>query len=153
MKRAWIVAALAGALGACQGEPLSGPPTLHLGRDECASCGMIINEAKCSCALLVQEGGEREYRVFDDIGCMLEYGRQHEGTLVVSRFVHDYATGAWIDARAGSFLVAPEGRLVTPMGSGIVAFAQRSQAEQKQRDTAGALTGLDDLPAAVSARK
>lgn len=153
MKRAWIIAALPGLLGACRGEPLSGPPALHLGRDECASCGMIVNEARCSCALLVREGDEREYRLFDDIGCMLGYEREHEGAVVISRFVHDYATGAWIDGQTGAFLVAPEGRIITPMGSGVVAFAERSAAEKKQRDTGGALTGLDGLAAAVSARR
>jgi copper chaperone NosL len=151
MKRAWTMAALAGVLGACQGPPLSGPPTLHPGRDECAQCGMIINETKCSSALLIEEGRERAHRVFDDVGCMLDYEKEHGG--ILSRFVHDYASGAWIDAGAGTFLVAPEGRLATPMGSGIIAFAQRDAAEQKQRDTGGELTALDGLVGAKSARK
>lgn len=152
MNRAWIVVAVAATLGACQSEPPDGPPALHLGRDECASCGMIVNEAKCSCALLIQEGDQREYRVFDDIGCMLDFERVHPGTPVLSQFVHDHATGAWLEGRDGTFLVAPQGRLTTPMGSGVIAFARRSEAEQKQHDTGGALTGLDGLAATVSAR-
>ena len=32
----------------CGGDDLSGPPTLRLGSDECAECGMIIGEERCS---------------------------------------------------------------------------------------------------------
>ena len=40
--------AAASLLAGCDRAPLSGPPELRLGRDECVECGMIINDDRCS---------------------------------------------------------------------------------------------------------
>ena len=40
------LAALA-TLASCQQTPLTGPPELKLGRQECGDCGMLINEDRC----------------------------------------------------------------------------------------------------------
>ena len=91
------VALLAPLLAACQRDGLSGPPTLRLGRDECAECGMAIHDEPASAAMLVEQGGRRDHLLFDDIGCMLDLERSRENELsVVGRFVHHRIGGGWI---------------------------------------------------------
>ena len=124
MNRALLIGlGLTLALVGCGREQASGPPTLHPGRDECALCGMIVNEERFSCALLVAKGRSPEYLVFDDIGCMLDYRAAHPDAMVIEGFVHDYGTRQWLDAARGSYVLASPGGLATPMGSGIAAFA------------------------------
>ena len=150
----WILraSALAFVLTACGSRQLSGPPELHLGRDECAGCGMIVNEARCSSALLVEEAGERSYLTFDDIGCMLEYEKEHKPA-IAGRFVHDYSTGSWIAADTASFLIATPGKVTTPMASGIIAFADAAAAQAKQREAGGSVTTATALADQVSHRQ
>lgn len=118
------------APASCGRRALSGPPELHLGRDECAECGMMINEDRCSAAALVDRDGRAEYVLFDDIGCLLDYERSNDrGDRPIDRFVHDYHTRRWVSAGAAAYLVTSRDKIATPMGSGIVAFAERSAAE------------------------
>ena len=141
MPRPWIIACIVGIAGApagCDRGELAGPPTLHPGKDDCAECGMLINEDRCSSGLLIDRNGVREHIVFDDIGCMLEYEHaKHDGVKVIDRFVHDHKTKAWVASGTAFFLYADPEKLSTPMGSGIVAFADRAAAEQAQREFGG----------------
>lgn len=151
------IAALAALLcplviAACGHDTLTGPPTLRLGRDECNECGMIINEERFAAALLVEDaatptqavpptttaattstpstapsGADRRHLIFDDIGDMLDHQRFHPGLRVVSRFVHDSPSKAWIDADRAFYLLSE--KVHTPMGSGIAAFTDRAAAE------------------------
>lgn len=139
---------LAAALGACGDAMLSGPPELHVGRDECAGCGMILNDAKCAGALLVAENGTRAHLLFDDIGCMVEFERDHS-PVVVSRFVHDYARGAWTDAADAVFVVSDAGHIATPMGSGTVAYADAAAAAAKAGESQGKVVRWSDLLASA----
>lgn len=143
-----IMASALGAalLASCGREPLSGPPELRLGRDECVECGMIINEDRCSSALLIEVEGRREHIAFDDIGCMLDYEFENKDTLIVVQgFVHDHATQAWASTDAAAFLFADRERIPTPMGSGIVAFADRSGAETAQAEFGGKIMDYAQL--------
>ncbi len=143
-----ITAGILGAvvLAGCGREPLSGPPELRLGRDECAECGMIINEDRCSSALLIERDGRREHIAFDDIGCMLDYEFENRATLVIVQgFVHDHSTQAWVQTDAASSLFAERERIPTPMGSGIVAFAGRQGAEAAQADIGGRIMDYAEL--------
>lgn len=117
----------------CGRPPLSGPPTLRAGHDECSQCGMIINEARFSSALLVELNGRREHLLYDDIGCMLDAERSGlEGRTAVERYVHDYETRGWIAAEPAIYLMSDPTTLPTPMGSGIIAFADRTRADAAQ---------------------
>lgn len=125
-------------LPACGGEELTGPPEVKLGRHECAECGMLINEDRCSTALLVEDRGRRDYWHFDDIGCMLDIERKRAGEVrIIERFVRDYDTKDWLPAQQASFLMAHPKQLHTPMGTGIVAFATQAQATQAQAQFPG----------------
>jgi hypothetical protein len=121
-----------GLLHGCSGASLSGPPALRLGRDECAECGMIINEERCSSALLIQRDGVLEHAVFDDIGCMCDYEQAHTDVAVKGRYVHDHETKEWRSASDSIFACAES--FSTPMASGIVAFADSPLARQRAKD-------------------
>ncbi len=139
------------ALGACSPPPLEGPPEVRLGRVECAECGMLISEDKCSSALLIDRDGRREHLNYDDLGCMLDDERDGlDGAAVVGRFARDYGTRAWVRADIATFLFIEDQSLHTPMGSGMVAFAARADAEAARAKHAGA---LHDYPSLQAARK
>lgn len=145
-RRVLFAAALAAAaLAACSRQPLSGPPELRLGRDECGECGMLISEDRCSSAVLIVRDGAREHVLFDDIGCMLVYEDSGEHPVPVESFVHDYASGSWVAAPQASYLVADRGALSTPMASGIVAFASEEGAYALQKRVGGQVVSLSGL--------
>lgn len=119
---AWLVA-IVPSLAACDDSSLTGPPEIRLGRDSCAACGMLINEDRCSTALLVERDGRREHLLFDDAGCMLDAEREGlEPARIVERYVRDFDSRAWLPASGATFVMAEPSLLPTPMGSGIVAF-------------------------------
>lgn len=119
------------ALAGCGRGELTGPPQMRLGREECAACGMLVNEDRCSCALLIERDRERLYAYFDDLGCMMDYEYDHADEVdVLERYVRDYQTRAWLSAEGAVIARADREALRTPMGSGTVAF---SSAEGAQR--------------------
>ena len=135
---ALVIAAATAGLSSCGGAPLSGPPELKLGRSECAECNMLISEDRCSCGLLVDDNGHREYLLYDDIGCMLDSERAGlDGRTVVERYVHDHTSKAWVVADQAAFVMVDPKALPTPMGSGIVAFASRANADAAAAKHAG----------------
>jgi copper chaperone NosL len=153
MRRGVLMGAALAVCGACipacRRTELSGPPTLRPGRDECAHCGMLVNEDRCSSGLLVSnDGGGREHVVFDDIGCMLDYESGHAGLEVVGAFVHDHDSRSWTGAPAAWFVMAAPDRLATPMGSGIVAFSTKDAAERRAAECAGMVIAYERLEAA-----
>lgn len=113
----------------CAEPPLDGPPELRLGRAECAECNMLISEDRCSSALLIEDRGRREHLLYDDVGCMLDDERDGLGQrTVLKRYVHDHGTRAWLDASAAVFVLTDPKKVMTPMGSGILAFARSEDA-------------------------
>jgi len=135
-------------LGACQGSPISGPPEMRLGRHECVHCGMLVSEDRCSTAQLVDDGGRRDYLFYDDIGCMLD--NEHEGGTpqVLERYVHDYNTRQWVRAEEATFVFAHPKQLHTPMGSGMVAFAERVDAQHAAKPLDAKVMTFEQLTAA-----
>lgn len=130
----------------CDRAQLSGPPELRLGRTECAACGMLINEDRCSSAFLITERGRRDHLCFDDIGCMIDYEQEpDDGVLIIEGFVHDYDTRAWFPTSAAVFLLSDADALPTPMASGIVAFGARPPAEEALEEFGGQLMDYTEL--------
>ena len=83
---------------------------------------MIISEEKFAAAIVTAGTMAR----FDDTGCMVEYMRVQPAA-PEEVWVHDHASGGWIAAEPAWFVRDPKG--ATPMGSGLVAFASRTEAE------------------------
>lgn len=145
----WTLLLLLGALAGCGEAEVTGPPSLRMGRDECGECGMLINEDRSACGVLIDNRGRREYMLFDDIGCMLDIERERGADLVVlERYVRDHGDKSWIAADAAFFLFTDPARLPTPMGSGIAAYASRIDAEQAQRTHEGRLLTFTELAVA-----
>ena len=128
----------------CDRAQLSGPPTLRLGRDECAACGMIIDEERCSSALLVERNGLREHLAFDDIGCIAHYlaaaASLPRGAVV---YVADHRTKAWVRADRATYTRVPG--LATPMGSHIVAHESAASRDQDVDLRDGMPVGMEEL--------
>lgn len=149
LQRGLTAALAASLLTACDRSELAGPPTLRVGRDECAECGMLISEDRCACALLIARDDIREHLTFDDIGCLLDYkAHAPDNVQIVDAFVLDYESRAWIAAAKAYFVYADRERLHTPMASGIVALASEAAARATM-DTFGGevLTYQDVAPA------
>jgi copper chaperone NosL len=133
-------------LASCSREELAGPPELRLGRDECAECGMLVNEDRCSSGMLIDRSGYREHLLFDDIGCMLDHAdAMPEGAVVVEMFVHDYHDRTWHSASTAAFLRVEDNAILTPMASGIVAFGTREAADAAHTSHGGAILDLDGI--------
>jgi copper chaperone NosL len=118
---------------ACAGDRSTGPPEIHYGLEECRHCRMIVSEERFAAAV-VEDG---EAAPFDDLGCLVAHLRERgdgvpadssgAGNDMVA-WVHDYPTGGWLPAAGAHFVRDPE--VITPMGSGLLAFADRARAEE-----------------------
>jgi copper chaperone NosL len=121
-----IVAVVASVIGAaCSEASSSGPPEVNYGRDICSACGMIITEPRFATAYRPAEGTEK---VFDDLGDMIIYGREHGELETAAMWVHDFETEAWVEAQAAFYVATAS--TATPMGHGILAFSESDRAER-----------------------
>jgi copper chaperone NosL len=123
----------------CSDRPLEGPPEIRVGHDSCAECGMLLSEDRCCAAVLVEGSAGREHRIFDDIGCLLDWERSRasasasdqaeggEDLRVLGRFVRDYSTRTWLVAEDARFVDGSA--VVTPMASGLLGFRDPVAAE------------------------
>jgi copper chaperone NosL len=136
MKYVLAIAAAFLIVGCGSSHDNNAPPKIAYGRDECAHCGMIINDDRHAAALRATVDGRSQDLLFDDIGDMVAYEREHADRLKVTRrFVHDYETREWRDADAAYYLRSE--RVHTPMGSGIVALADAAAAARRQQADGG----------------
>lgn len=128
-------------LAGCGGGSRGGPPEIRYGLEECGYCRMIISEEKFAAAVVEEVGTTAS---FDDVGCLLDHLRESSAA-AKEVWVHDHAGGGWIAAETAWFVRGP--RSATPMGSGLVAYASRQQADAYAADrgtSVEAWTGLLD---------
>jgi hypothetical protein len=86
------------------------PRAIHLGEEECATCRMIVSDARWAAQRVL---GPDETLVYDDAGCLLRaLASDRSGTC----FFADPATGEWIAAADVRFVVTKQS---TPMGYGL----------------------------------
>lgn len=84
---------------------------------------MILSDPRFAAAYRTQDG---EALVFDDIGDMVVHGVE-AGELDGERtWVHDYESEEWVVAATATYV---RGRVETPMGRGLVAFAKMGDAD------------------------
>ena len=93
--------------------------------DMCSFCKMAISEKQFAAEIVTDD--ERVLK-FDDVGCLLRH-RQRAGDndRPAAIFVTDHDSRQWLKAEAAFFVRSKT--VKTPMGSGIVAFSDRSKAE------------------------
>ena len=118
------------------------PPEIVYGQDLCSQCGMVIGEARFASATLLTNG---EYLKFDDVGEMLAYHKKHPEAQVKAWFVHDYLSEDWARGEAAFFVKSAS--LQTPMGTGIVAFKNRPDAEKFAAENNSKVYNLDEIRA------
>ncbi|MEO8084676.1 MAG: nitrous oxide reductase accessory protein NosL [Ardenticatenales bacterium] len=123
-------------------DPLD-PPAIVYGEDVCDACGMIVTDVRFAAATIVEVDGVLEPRRFDDIGDMLAYHAEHRTLSVRRWYVHDHASLAWIDALAAHYVRAAAIR--SPMGHGLVAFAERDAADAFARTVSGTVASFEAL--------
>lgn len=114
------------------------PPVIRYAKDRCTQCGMIISEELFASALVKTNG---ETAKFDDVGCMIRFRARLNPKEERSVLVHDYESGAWIEAQTAKLVHARE--IVSPMGYSLAAFSNASSAEKWAGKWNGEITDLD----------
>lgn len=100
--------------------------SIQKGIDQCASCGMTIEDPQFAGARIVVQAGQKKTLLYDDLGCMLDVERENEGGEANARYVQDFKGSGWIKAASAWYTMSPKNR--TPMSSGILAFAKKPAA-------------------------
>ncbi len=135
-----VLAAAASAAG-CGGSDASGPPEIEYGRDMCEECHMIISDERFASAYRDADGEEH---LFDDPGDLLSSALKGGGLEDAEVWVHDFGTKEWVDAESAFYVVGGEG-VQSPMGWGIVAYAEEADAEAFADDSRGRIVAWEDL--------
>ncbi len=107
----------------------------------CAFCKMEISQKRYAAELV---DADRNVFKFDDMGCMIHFAEQR-GWIAQppARFVHDYDSTEWLEARRASFVLSPE--IPSPMASGLLAVKDPAQAERYAARFHGRVRTLGDL--------
>jgi copper chaperone NosL len=137
-----IVVLLTGlVLSACSGAAsANGPPEINYGRDICIECGMIIGDARFAAAYRLEDGTEKK---FDDLGDLILHGREHGELESVQVWVSDFDNEVLIDAVTAHYV--PTLGVVSPMGHGILAFADLDRAQETAGELGGEVIGWETV--------
>lgn len=142
-----LVAAAVILLGACGGASVTPetPPEILYGEDVCDQCGMIISDERFAAGLVVEvDPGRYEHRIFDDIGDLLAFEKEHGDALTIATYyVHDYNSKDWIDGQNAYYIHS--NNLRTPMGFGLAAVAQPLEAEALAVEWGGTVLTFAEL--------
>lgn len=111
----------------CSAAGPTGPPEIRYGEEECSRCRMIVGEPRFAAAARL----DQEVRIFDDLGELFETPLQAGE----QAWVHDAESGAWIDARAATYVRFSD--LKSPMGYGLLAFADQARARVRAASQGG----------------
>ncbi len=154
----WMIAGLLLLLllGACSGDPGTGPKDVKWDRDACERCRMVLSDRHYSAQVRVfPEGKRAKVFFFDDIGCAtlwLEDKPWNEDPRT-EIWVTDHRSGDWIEARTATYVKEK----ITPMEYGLGAQpesppggldfeqARRHVVEVEERFTARGVQLLDRL--------
>jgi nitrous oxide reductase accessory protein NosL len=124
MNRIITAAIVALVVAGCSKPGALGPPEIHLNQDTCHACGMTVSDERHAAAVVFRHDGVEESFVFDDTGELLDFQPPANAT-DVTRFVHDFASGQWINAADARFDKSREHH--TPMGTGVVAYRKTAE--------------------------
>ena len=102
--------------------PATGPEPIAYGRDTCASCRMHVSRPGFAGEMRDPDGTLTKY---DDVGCLIRaiLAAHRE---VPQAWVEDHAGGGFVPLLSAKLVRGDEAS--TPMGSGLVAFADESAA-------------------------
>ncbi|HEX5083744.1 MAG TPA: nitrous oxide reductase accessory protein NosL [Blastocatellia bacterium] len=134
------VALLLGALWlASCGAPKFEPVEIAA-EDMCAFCKMAISEKQYAAEFLNQDGDAFK---FDDIGCLANQLKTVQNRRnIAAFFIMDYDARQWVNAEQAYFVRSDGFR--TPMSGRVVAFKDRSKAEEAAAKYHGRLLSFDE---------
>lgn len=135
-----VLLLLAGALACGGGASPAAPPEIVYGADECAHCRMIVSDPRHAAAARSPRGDEAR---FDDLGCLAEHLRAAPDGTAWQAWVHAEGEADWRRAEETWYVHLPD--LVTPMGSGLAAFAGEARAREAAAVEADVLTWTELL--------
>ena len=99
---------------------------IKLNVDTCDFCKMTIADGKYAAEVISEKG--RVFK-FDDIMCMIHYGKENANTKMAAHYVNDYTQdNVLIPAKTAFFL--SEGTIQSPMRGGIIAFSSENEAKE-----------------------
>ncbi len=133
-----IVVVLAVVGAGCGSSEATGPPEINYGRDVCIECGMIIDEARFAASYRMADGTEKK---FDDVGGLIIHGREAGDLHGATIWVHDFETEDWVEAPQAFYV--PTIAVASPMGHGILSFANEERATRFANDLGGEVLRWD----------
>jgi copper chaperone NosL len=124
---------------ACQS---SGPqPAEIVPEDMCTYCRMAISEKRYAAQFLDEDG---QVSKFDDVACMMNYLKaRKDQSRIANYYVVDFDSRQWIAVPQAYFVRSP--RFKTPMGGAIIAFRDKTRAEQAVVGSEGRLANFSEL--------
>ena len=133
------VVALVGAVVFLWPHAAAGPEPIQYGRDACAHCRMTLSQPGFGGEIRDRDGRLTKY---DDVGCLLHaiFAAHRE---VPEAWVEDHDGGGFVPLLTAHLVRAEDAS--TPMGSGIVAFADGDAAGRFATAHAGRVLALEDV--------
>lgn len=123
------------------------PPKIRYGSEPCSECHMLISDERFAGALLLKSG---LYEKFDDIGCLFKRLKSGHPADAEEIWVNDYTNQKWIRAHYAHYLVQKS--VQTPMGYGILAFANEQDAMSFAAEPAQRVFKFDELQSVLEKR-
>ncbi len=145
MNRAWLLLLPLG-LAACS-PATARPIEPRLGDDACGQCRMALVSI-ATAAQIVAPGAEPV--IFDDLECLRDHLQTHPLPADAVVFVADHRSGTWHDVRE---VILTRAGVPTPMGSGIIAHADRESRDNDPDALHGEILPLNWLPGGEQAGK
>jgi copper chaperone NosL len=109
--------------------------------DMCSYCKMAISEKQYAAEFIDSDGQAFK---FDDIGCMTNFiESKKSATKPAAYFVVDFNERQWVKADDAYYVRSAE--LSTPMNGGIIAFKDKSKAEEAVGKYHGQLLNFKDI--------
>ena len=137
--RAWCLIVGIAVFANCQKRTVE--PVAIAPEDMCSYCKMALSEKQYAAELI---DGEGQPFKFDDIGCMLNFVKSSSVSVSASSFfVMDFDERQWIKADDAYYVRSSD--LATPMKGGIIAFKNRSPAQQAADKYHGKLLRFKEL--------
>lgn len=136
---AWCLIVGVAVFANCQKRTVE--PVAIAPEDMCSYCRMAVSEKQYAVELI---DGEGQPFKFDDIGCMLNFVKKRSVNVSASSFfVMDFDEREWIKADDAYYVRSSD--LTTPMNGGIIAFKDRSPAQQAADKYHGKLLRFKEL--------
>ena len=122
----------------------SGPPPpadLDPANDACRFCRMAVSDPRSAAQIAAPS---EEPTFFDDIGCLKSYLEQNPSLPPGAvAYVSDHRSGVWVPAGSALYVRSPS--VETPMGSGLLAYADAASRDADPDATGGAPLSSEDV--------